>query len=67
MHCNDCGEEVRPNAAWYEVVGWEHHRKGGGTNAIALRTQTGTMMCERCMVARKNGVVVTNQMSLTDG
>jgi hypothetical protein len=54
LHCCDCGDPITDEAeAWFEVLGWEHPRSQGGTNAIAFRARTGTAMCNACMQARK--------------
>jgi len=39
MACAFCGKPVNPHdsTVYQRVSGWEHRRKGGGTNAIALR------------------------------
>lgn len=55
MKCADCGEPVKPNqlGAYREVSGWAKIRNKGGSNAIALREETGRMICGGCGERRK--------------
>ena len=54
MKCVECGEVIAPRKGWQKVEGWSRvYRKGGGTNALALRTAMQEFMCDRCMVRAK--------------
>ena len=58
MKCVTCEKEVDPNArtTWQRVIGWERKRKGGGTNAVALRETLQQFMCGECMIQRLEGI-----------
>ena len=57
IKCSTCGTELpRHVARWYEVVGWEQPREGGGTNHIADRRRTGKVRCIGCMSKIQSGV-----------
>jgi hypothetical protein len=48
-HCAGCKREIEPNEViWYEIIGWEKDRRGGGTNAVFDRRRTGSIMCDNC-------------------
>ena len=49
--CEFCRESVEHNDkhAYFEIIGWEGQRTGGGTNAIHLRRRTGAVMHHGCM------------------
>lgn len=53
--CMDCGMVVDPNRAgtYREVTGFEKVRQGGGANAVALRRETGNLLCNGCGERRK--------------
>ena len=53
--CVYCHEPVdlRSSSTRYEVMGWEHPRQQGGTNALELRERTGRFMCSACMQRKK--------------
>jgi hypothetical protein len=54
--CVGCQREIEPNeVVWYEIIGWEKERRGGGTNAVFARTRTGTVMCDGCRLKIKFG------------
>ena len=62
MKCIACGNEiVRGAAFWREVTGWVQNRVGGGVNHVALRKNTGRVVCESCMNLRKSGISVKQQ------
>lgn len=53
--CIDCGEQVKDGllGSYREIKGWEKVRSKGGGNAIALRKETGFVMCGGCGERRK--------------
>lgn len=55
--CSSCGMELTDAMnPWLEVQGWERKRVKGGTNHVALRKQTGKMMCHGCMSKLQAGL-----------
>lgn len=60
QRCHRCGTEV-PGRGWREVIGWEQGRNDGGTNHVALRKQTGRVMCAGCMHLAKSGIAFDQQ------
>ncbi len=50
-YCSFCGEEVdRESSRTYRrVIGWEHPRSEGGTNALALREPLDEWACFLCI------------------
>jgi len=55
IYCSSCGDPiVEYRKAWQKVEGWSRvHRKGGGTNALALRIPLQEFMCDGCMIRLK--------------
>jgi len=54
--CSTCGCVIeREQDAWWEIIGWEKARRGGGTNAVFDRKRTGSAMCDPCHQRRKFG------------
>lgn len=52
----DCPKSINPDKDWAEVRGFDQRRRGGGTNAIALREPTGRYLCDDCMRRLKLGL-----------
>ena len=48
---------------YHEVIGWEKPRRGGGTNALALRRLTGKVACSGC-ISRKKSKISPGQQTL---
>lgn len=62
--CSSCGRELKPHEnPWVEVKGWERKRSQGGTNHVALRKNTGVIMCPECMILLQRGLS-PDQMTL---
>lgn len=52
--CAFCGLPIdRPGTAYQKVEGWERHRRGGGTHALALRRPLQEYACEGCIAVEK--------------
>ena len=63
--CSECGRDIeRHEHPWMEVRGWERQRAQGGTNHVALRENTGKLMCPECMILIQRGIS-PGQMELT--
>ena len=58
QHCEFCGTEVDPNSrlTYRRVVGWEHPRDAGGTNALALRQIQDRFACFSCIDKQRRGI-----------
>lgn len=55
MNCSECNRDLTGLPFWREVTGFVKHRANGGTNHLALKRETGTFICESCMVLKKSG------------
>jgi len=57
MNCPFCGQPIDPANPynWQRVSGWTQKRKGGGTNAIALRKTEQEFAHPACVVLAKDG------------
>jgi len=55
--CEFCRKEVEHNDkhCYFEIIGWEGQRKGGGTHAVHMRRRTGAVMHHGCMEKLKMG------------
>jgi hypothetical protein len=55
--CPLCGQPIDPSnpRVWQRVSGWEQKRKGGGTNAIALRRVEQEWAHPGCIMLAKDG------------
>lgn len=55
--CSLCGKPVSRQSpgVWRQVTGWTRRRKAGGTNAVALRQETGRLAHAACVDAVKDG------------
>lgn len=55
MKCVDCGTAVNPNrlGVYREVAGWGKVRADGGFNTIAMKSETGKLLCSGCGERRK--------------
>lgn len=53
--CVVCGEVVNPNenGTYREVRGWAKVRGPGGTNSVAMKQETGALMCPPCGERRR--------------
>jgi hypothetical protein len=48
--CAFCRQEVlQGERAFFEVLGWEQERRQGGTNALRLRSRTGSVAHALCV------------------
>ena len=57
MNCVRCDREIARGATyWAELTGWAQKRTVGGTNHVALREDTGRLMCDPCMHLEKNRI-----------
>ena len=64
MNCCACDAEIQPSWTFYEeVTGWTKKRSQGGSNAVAMRSPTGRVMCRGCMETAK---LPQGQMSFDD-
>lgn len=55
--CQDCGHgPLDLRGCWHEITGYEKDRAQGGTNAVAERKRTGSILCDSCMHKRKLGI-----------
>jgi hypothetical protein len=52
-----CGTKVDTRTAYRKVQGWEHPRKAGGTNALALREPFYEWACDMCIREQKRDQV----------
>lgn len=58
VRCVFCGALVDPEATttFRKVIGWEHPRADGGTNAIALRQPVDEFACWSCIDRLRKGL-----------
>lgn len=64
QRCSICGRDMTVAAeVYHEVIGWEKPRRGGGTNALALRRLTGKVACSGC-ISRKKSKISPGQQTL---
>lgn len=66
--CVFCGAELDPDAAttYQKVIGWEHPRVAGGTNAVALRQPVDEFACSVCIGRLRRGTAI-EQMTIEGG
>lgn len=59
--CLFCSVPVEPNSTrvYRRVRGWEHPRRDGGTNALALREPLDEFACSTCIDRQRAGVAPT--------
>ena len=64
--CAYCGRAVDPDAAstYRQVIGWEHPRSAGGTNALAARQPQNTYACDSCIYRLRKGLSPHQQVLL---
>lgn len=54
--CPFCAQVVaQGERAYFEAIGWEEQRKGGGTNALRLRNRTGAVAHWMCVDRAAHG------------
>lgn len=57
IHCLFCSREIASvQQAYRRVVGWEKPRRGGGTNALAVRQPTDVFACSICIDKLRRGI-----------
>jgi len=56
--CVYCNRPVTIDHDYRKVIGWERHRSGGGTNALAVREPQDEWACSECVSKLKRGVTM---------